>query len=154
MAWPNPQTAYLATGYTTIRWGSDGLMPVSSNGGSGGVLVNSGGGGTISYIVESIRANDRVDKVEIEQGTGLVATRIQLLQGRVYTLTVVDDTGMTLPVIGTYVTLLDVISGGSVTYTCRLLENGYNAARKVEGKREFTVEVLTLIELAGSLPAA
>ncbi len=146
MAWPNPQTAYLATGYTTIRWGTDGVMPVSSNGGTGGF-------GSF-YIVESIRASDKVDTIYIEQGTGLEATRIQLWQGRRYTLTIVDDTGMTLPAPNTYVTVLDVIGGGATSYTCRVIDNGYSAARKVEGKRELTVEVLTLIELGGSLPEA
>ena len=90
----------------------------------------------------------------LSRGTGLKATRIQLWQGRRYTITVVDDVNMTLPAPNTYVTVVDIIGGGGTSYTCRVIDNGYNAARKVEGKRELTVEVLTLIELGGSVPEA
>ena len=147
MAWPNAQTAYLATGVTSIRWGTDGVLSTSANG-------NGSGGYAGFYTVESIRANDEVDTMYIEQGTGLKATRIQLWQGRRYTITVVDDVNMTLPAPNTYVTVVDIIGGGGTSYTCRVIDNGYNASRKVEGKRELTVEVLTLIELGGSVPEA
>ena len=154
MSWPNPQTAYLATGITTIRWGTDGVMAnTSPNGSGGGSIYASGAGGIGYYTVESIRANDEVDTIYIEQGTGLKATRIQIWQGRRFTLTVVDDTLMTPPLPSTYVSIIDVMQGVDTTiFTARVIDNGYNTARKVEGKREITCEVLTLIELAGALP--
>ena len=61
MAWPNAQTAYLATGVTSIRWGTDGVLSTSANG-------NGSGGYAGFYTVESIRANDEVDTMYIEQG--------------------------------------------------------------------------------------
>ncbi|MDE2097605.1 MAG: hypothetical protein KGL39_10190 [Patescibacteria group bacterium] len=146
MAWPPAySTAFLGTGTTTIRWGTDGIMANTSPNGSGG-----GVGGY--YTVESIRANDELDTMYIEQGTGLRATRIQLIQGRRYVLTVVDDTNMTPPGASTYISLVDITGGGASIYQCRIIENGYNAARKVEGKRELTVEYLTLIEGGGTIP--
>ena len=148
MAWPPSYTAaFLATGVTTIRWGTDGMMANSGVNGSGG-----GYGGY--YTVESIRGNDEIENIYIEQGTGLKATRIQLWQGRRYVLTVVDDTGMTPPSPATYVALVDSVGAGASIYQFRVVDNGYNAARKVEGKREITAEYLTLIEGAGTPPEA
>jgi hypothetical protein len=151
MAWPPTSGAYSgafqATGYTTIRWGTDGVMNVvSPNGSSGGSYG--------FYIVESLRGNDEIENIYIEQGTGLKATRIQLWQGRRYVLTVVDDTGMTPPSPATYVALVDTVGAGASIYQFKVVDNGYNAARKVEGKREITAEYLTLIEGGGVPPEA
>lgn len=152
MAWPPANTtAYLSQGYTTIRWGTDGLLPNSGNNGTGGGVQASGYTGF--YIVESIRGQDEIENIYIEQGTGLKATRIQLIQGRNYVVTAVDDTLMTPPAAGNLYTLVDPISGGGNTYNFRVTANGYNASRKVEGKREFTLEYLTLIEGNGIIPA-
>ena len=116
---------------------------------------NGGGGGYLGfYTLESIRGTDEIENIYIEQGTGLKVTRIQLWQGRNYVLTVVDDTSMTPPGPGTSLSLVDTVSGGSVTYTFKVTSNGYNAARKVEGKREVTCEYLTCIEGGGTPPAA
>ena len=151
MSWPptpNSAVGFLATGVTSIRWGTDGIMPNTSPNGSGG-----GYGGF--YTVESMRSADEIDNIYIAQGSGLKATRIQLIQGRSYTITMVDDTFFTLTSASNYIELWDVISGGTVQYAnCRVTQNGYSANRGVEGKRELTVEVLTLIELNGAVPAA
>jgi hypothetical protein len=147
-AWPPAySSAFLAQGVTTIRWGTDGIMANTSPNGSGG-------GYNGYYIVESIRGNDEIENIYIEQGTGLKATRIQLWQGRRYVLTVVDDTGMTAPAPATLISLVDTVGAGASTYQFRVVENGYNAARKVEGKREITAEYLTCIEGAGTPPEA
>ena len=140
---PSFSTAFLGQGYTTIRFGTDGMMANTSPNGSGG-------GAFGFYILESIRANDEIENYYIEQGTGLKATRIQLKQGRRYVLTVVDDTNFTPPTAGSKIAVVDPISGGAATYQFTTIENGYNSSRKVEGKRELTVEYLTLIEGAGT----
>jgi hypothetical protein len=148
MAWPPSYTnAFIGTGYTTIRWGTDGVM---SNGSPNG----SGGGFNGFYIVESMRGQDEIENIYIEQGTGLKATRIQLWQGRNYTITVVDDTSMTPPSPGSLIALVDTVGAGASVYQFRVTSNGYNANRKVEGKREVTAEYLTLIEGGGNPPEA
>jgi len=148
MAWPPSYSdAFIGSGYTTIRWGTDQIMANTSPNGSGG-----GFGGF--YIVESIRGNDEIEVQYIEQGTGLKATAITLWQGRRYVLTVVDDTSMTPPSPASLISLVDTVSGGAQTYSFRVVDNGYNAARKVEGKREITAEYLTLIEGGGTPPTA
>lgn len=146
MAWPPAYTsAFIGSGMTTIRWGTDGMMANGAPNGSGG-----GQGGF--YIVESIRSMDEIENIYIENGTGLKATRIQLWQGRNWTFTVVDDTGMIPPSPFSQVTLVDPMSAAIATF--RVINNAYNAARKVEGKREVTAEFLTLIEGGGSVPPA
>ena len=171
--WPPANTsAYLSEGYTSIRWGTDGMLTnYSSAGGAtvdglsvstlGGATGTPGGGvlpGNATYggffIVESIRGQDEIENIYIEQGTGLKATRIQLWQGRNYTITVTDDTNMSPPSPGGLVTICDPISGGGNTYSFRVTQNAYNTGRKVEGKREITCEYLTLIEGSGTPPAA
>ncbi len=149
MAWPPSYTnAFIGSGVTTIRWGTDGIMANTSiNGGDSG-------GYNGFYTVESIRGNDELETIYIEQGTGLKVTRIQLWQGRRYVLTVVDDTGMTPPGPADYLVLVDTVGAGASTYSFRLIDNGYSAARKVEGKREITVEYLTCIEGGGTPPEA
>jgi hypothetical protein len=148
MAWPPAyNNAFIGFGYTTIRWGTDGVMAnISPNG--------SGGGYGSYYIVESIRGDDEIEVQYIEQGTGLKATAITLWQGRKYTITVVDDTSMIPPFPASNIALVDIVGGGASTYKFRVISNGYNAARKVEGKREITAEYLTLIEGTGKPPEA
>lgn len=153
MSWPPANTsAFISSGYTSIRWGTDQIMNNSTPNGSGGGVTAVGYSGF--YILESIRGTDEIDNIYIEQGTGLKATRIQLIQGRNYTLTAVDDTNMTPPSAGSQIRLVDTVSGGSTSYLFTVTANAYNAARKVEGKREITAEYLTLIEGNGTPPAA
>lgn len=148
MAWPPAySTSFLADGVTTIRWGTDGIMANSAPNGSGGGFLG-------FYTIESLRGTDEIDTSYIEQGTGFKATRIRLWQGRRYNLTVVDDTGMTPPSVGTKLSLVDTVSGGSMIYQFTLIDNGDNTVRKDAHKREMTVEYLTCIEGAGTPPAA
>jgi hypothetical protein len=145
MSWPPSfSLAFKGAGSTTIKWGTDGIMPNSSpNGnGSGGVFG--------SYTVESIRPNDEIENIYIENGTGIKSTRIQLWQGRVVTFTVVDDLNMIHPAMGTQVYIIDPMSGDFLLFT--VTNNGTNNARKVEGKRDITAEYLTNIEGGGSVP--
>ena len=170
MSWPPAQSAaFITSGYTTIRWGTDGILANLNTSGTPGNPSNSGqilgsgsqgGGVTVSnyggfYIVESIRGNDEIENIYIEQGTGLKATRIQLVQGRKYVMTVVDDTNILPPFANSKVYIVDPLgSGGTIHFLqCSVVENSENLARKVEGKREITVEYLTCIEGAGTVPA-
>ena len=145
--WPPAYTtAFLAQGVTTIRWGTDGIMANTAPNGNGA------GGFAGFYTIETIRGTDKVDTMYIEQGSGLEATRIQLIQGRRYTMTVVDDTNMVPPSFATKLSFVDTISGGAATYLFQLIENGDNTVRKAEHKRELTVEYLTCIEGGGTIP--
>ncbi len=147
MAWPPAYSAaFIGTGVTTIKWGTDGIL---SNGSPNG----DGAGGFGGYfIVISARPNDKIDTMYIEQGSGLEATRIQLLQGRRLTLTVVDDINMTPPSASSQITAVDPLSGSLLTFVT--IDNGSSANRKQENQREVTIEYLTCIEGGGTVPPA
>jgi hypothetical protein len=139
----SPNFADLSNGLlTTVIWGTDGQGTIGS-------FSYSAYG---SYIVTSGSDSKRVEEIDIEQGSGLEATRIQLIQGRRYTMTVVDDTNMTPPSFATKLSFEDTISGGAALYLFQLIENGDSTVRKAEHKRELTVEYLTCIEGAGTIP--
>lgn len=141
MAWPptpNVATGFLATGVTSIRWGTDGVMATSGVNGSGG-------GFNGYYILETDEVNDEVDTSYIENGTGVKCTRIGIWQGRKKSFTVVDDTNMTPPAPQSQVALYDEISGDLIS-TWRVIDNNYQAVRKVEGKRRIVCEYLFGIE--------
>lgn len=145
MAWPPAYgAAFIGTGSTTIKWGTDGIMANGSPNGNG-----SGGVGGF-YTIESVRPADEIENIYIEQGTGLKATRIQLMQGRQYVFTVVDDTNMTHPAMGNLIQAVDPMSTALLQF--RITQNGYSTQRKTEGKREVTAEYLTLIEGGGNIP--
>jgi hypothetical protein len=93
---------------------------------------------------------DVFETIYIENGTGLRSTRIGLIQGREWEITVVDDTSFNPPTYNSAVTLIDTLSG--LQFTGRLIDNSYNAARKQEGERVFRVVFDTNIEGAGTIP--
>ncbi len=130
MAWPPvPSTSFLTTS-TTVQWGTDGILS--------------------NYIVKSIRSTDTQEVIYIENGTGLRAIRIQLWQGREVEITVVGDSTFTHPSPESALTVIDPLSGTSMTF--RTTANAYNASRKVEGERIISAVFDTLIEGAGSPP--
>lgn len=145
MSWPNiTQSGYSIDGYVTVKIGTDGLLSVAgATGGTGGFSGN--------YVVETVRAEDERDVQYIMQGAGFKATRITWFQGRKYTLTLVDDTGFPTLSVSSHLTITDPLSVQSVT--AKVIGQNGNYSRKVEGKREVTIEVLTLIELAGTPPS-
>ena len=147
MAWPPAySSAFIGTGVTTIKWGTDGIM---SNAAPNG---NSSGGFLGFYTVESARPNDEIENIYIEQGSGLKATRIQLWQGRRVSMTVIDDTNMTFWAPNTQCSITDPLSASILVF--KVVENGSNAVRKQEHRRDITVEYLTCIEGAGTPPPA
>src|ERR1700722_14199047 len=143
MAWPPAYSqSLIGSGVTSLRWGTDEMLiktPPNS------VTPDSG-----FFVVENIRAADEIETIYIENGSGPKATRIQLWQGRNVGMTVVDDTKMTPPNPNSFIRLSDPLSTNVLLF--RVINNGSNAARKVEAKREITAEYLTLIEGHGSTP--
>lgn len=139
MAWPPAyDSAFQGLGITTIKWGTSGIFTGNPNSTNG------------EYIVKSMRSTDIFETIYIENGTGLRAVRIGLIQGREMELTVVDDTSLTPPTYNTVLTLVDTLSGTSMSL--RLIDNSYNAARKQEGERVMRVVFDTLIEGGGTIP--
>lgn len=121
MAWPNnPSGQYTANGVASIKWGTHGMM---------------------SYIVKSVSSKDIIERIPIENGTGLIATKVLLWQGREIDITLIDDPNITTPPgPDTVVTLIDPMS--NVSTNVRVIDNNYNAARKQEGERVIKAEVL------------
>ena len=139
MAWPPSYNAsFQGRGVTSVKWGTDGILTGNPNSIDG------------SYWVKSLRSMDVFETIYIENGTGLRATRINLIQGRELELTVVDDTSFSPPTVNTQVTLIDPLSSTSMIFS--VIDNSYNTARKQEGERVMRVVFDTLIEGAGTIP--
>lgn len=139
MSWPPAYSAaFVGAGLTTVKWGTDGIFDGNPNAIGG------------AYIVVSLRSMDIFETIYIENGTGLRATRIGLIQGRELELTVVDDTSLAQPTYGAQLTLVDPISATAMDLT--VIDNSYNTARKQEGQRVMRVVFDTLIEGGGSVP--
>lgn len=146
MAWPTTgagslASGYLAQGVTTIKWGSKQLVQSV-----GSVATSS------FLIVTRFEQRSLVDNIKLPNGDGLTSTRVQIVDGQVWDVTVRDDTQLTgtgLPKIGVSVTVVD--AGGHIdvageVYTATVIENGYDAAPKEPGTRRFSVENLLLVE--------
>ena len=88
MAWPPslPSTGFKSQGVATFVWGTQGFQAASA--------------AVSSYIIKSVRVEERTEEPVIENGDGLTATQIQLLDGLNYEITVVDNTAVVPPVAG------------------------------------------------------
>lgn len=151
-AWPTTGAGSLATGYvasgvTTIRWGS-GELVTSINTVATSVTVG---------IVTRFNQSALVDNMKFPNGNGVSITRVLIVDGMKWDVTVRDDTGLSgtagigRPKIGTAVVIVDaagLVAGGLSTakYTATVVEGGYDAAPKQPGEMTFTVENLALIE--------
>ena len=120
-------------GIRTIRWGTRGLSTTA--------------------IVESCDEEYDVDKIYVENGSGVRATRFLIIQGKTYNFTVADDTavftGAAIPTPGQNIGVVDMwlSNGASVLVGYGTLINPrYNAARKTEGKRVLTLENMVMID--------
>lgn len=140
MAWPPTSNNAFnitgsGTGSTSLKWGTDGMYG--------------------SYIVKDISPADEVEKIYVENGTGLKSIRIMLFQGRKVDITVVDDSNITPPVIGALVNIVDSlasVAGTGVNTSFRVIDKNGKGARKVEGDLIISAEYLTNIEGAGTVP--
>lgn len=145
MAWPTTGAGtlaggYLATGATTIRWGSK--ETVTS-------IAGTANNGTSVGIVTRINQRSLVDNVKLPNGDGLTSTRVQIIDGQLWDVTIRDDTALGLPRIGAAVVIVDMgghISTVGLKYTGTVTDNGYDTASKQAGERTFSVESLILIE--------
>ena len=146
MAWPTTgagslASGYLAQGVTTIRWGSRELV-TSIN----GTAVN----GTTVAIVTRVNERNLVDNIKLPNGDGLSITRVQIVDGVQWDVTIRDDTGITnRPKIGTTVVIVDMgglIDAVAEKYSATVVESSYEAAPKQPGEISLTVENLVLIE--------
>lgn len=146
MAWPvtgagSLATGYVASGVTTVRWGS-GELVTSIN----ATAVN----GTTVAIVTRFNESAIVDNMKFPNGSGVSITRVQIVDGVKWDCTIRDDTGITnRPKIGTTVIIVDaagLIDAVAEKYNATVCESGYDTAPKQPGEMTFTVENLVLIE--------
>jgi len=126
-----PSSGYLAEGLTTIVWGTTGF--------STGFLL--------SYIVKTVRPSQRVEELRVENGIGLTATEILLIDGQDFEVTVVDDSTVTPAAVGSIISLLSPFNAGGTPANFLVVNNSYNAARKQEGERVLLCRKFTLINL-------
>lgn len=145
MAWPTTgagslASGYLASGVTTIRWGSKEL--VTSIGGTANDGISVG-------VVLRINQKSLVENIKLPGPIGPTSTRVQIIDGQQWDITMRDDTALGLPRIGAAVVIVDMgghISTVGLKYAATVIENGYDTASKQAGERNFSVENLILIE--------
>lgn len=135
MAWPTPLngsvTGIAAQGAdaTHIRWGTESLWGI--------------------FIVTRATQKPLNENIKLQQGRGLTSTRVQIVDGNVWELTVRDDDRMTVPAIGTVATVVDIaglLGTAGASVTGRIIENGYDVSPKSPGERTITIEKLTLVD--------
>jgi len=113
---------------STISWGTDGIY---------------------TLIVKSIRIFDDNEIIYVEQGSGLRAHRIQLLQGRTVEFTCIDDEDVaSSPEPEESVVFWDPIAMESVTFSCTHREK--TGERKQPMDRVIHAVYDTLIEGEGT----
>ena len=149
MAWPlnitGAPVGYAATGVTTVRWGSGAMVTNIA-----GTAVN----GTTIGIVTRFNQKTLVENIKLSNGDGITTTRIQLIDGCAWDLTIRDDTNITYrPTVGSRVTVVDGLGHFGVvgtTYYAVVVESAYDTAPKQAG--EFTISVENLIAITESAP--
>lgn len=125
----------LITGVTTIKWGTLGL----------------GGGVTGFVTVLDIKQSPLVENVKLPNGDGVTSTRLQIIDGQKWDITVRDDTNLTAASmrVGQTISIDDAagfIGNIGLKYVARICEPSFDAALKEAAKRTITVENLLLIE--------
>lgn len=86
---------------------------------------------------------ERVEPIEIQNGTGLTSTQILLLDGVTTELTVIDNTAITPPISGGIMVIVlpligvnGVISNAAINF--EVVETSVNYAQKQPGERVIT----------------
>jgi hypothetical protein len=140
-AWPTTgagslSTGVLASGVTTIRWGTKGI-----------------GQNTGWLTVLRFAQKTMAENIKLPNGDGVTATRVLIVDGQQWDLTVRDDTAIVPPQVGDSVTVVDAggLIGGTAadavkTYTATVVDSGFDTAPKQAGERVITVENLLLVE--------
>lgn len=166
MAWPTTgagslATGYLGTGVTTIVWGTKDLVV-----NVGGITTpfSTDGKGVVTRFVQRPLA----ENIKLTNGDGLTTTRIQIVDGGQWEITIRDDTGFTVrPKIGNTVEIYDgagfllgaqavgtpassLGAGGTPrSFIATVVEASYEVTPK--NPAEFTITVENLILIAESL---
>ena len=150
-SWPTTgvgslSSGYLATGVTTIVWGTDEILA-----NLGGVGTIAGGRGVVTRFAERALVVNH----KLPQGDGLTSSRVQIIDGQQWDLTVRDDTGFTVrPKVGNTVLIYDAAglvvgspgAGGSPqSFIAKIEEVSYDAAPGQPCEFNVTVTRLTLI---------
>jgi hypothetical protein len=138
-SWPptsGTSTGYKATGRTTIKWGTEGILssPYPSAG---------------FYTVIRCPEKQLVDRTNLPNGTGITSTRVTLIDGVQWEVTVRDDSNMTPPTSGTTVSIVDVgglLGTAGLVWTATVIDSAYEANLKAAGERSILVENLVLID--------
>jgi hypothetical protein len=151
MAWPTTGAGSLTSGYlvttdvTTVVWGTKDILA-----NIGGVTTS----GTTIGIVTRFSQKTLQEVVRLPNGDGLTSSRIHIVDGTQWTLTIRDDTRITVrPKIGNTVLVYD--AGGLITasagaggtpasYIAVIVEVDYETAPKQAAEFTITVENLTL----------
>ena len=136
-----PTTGYKGQGQTTVRWGTTGIAP--------GVQVSANVGVVLRFNQKAL-----IENIKLPNGDGLTCTRIQLLDGMQWDVTVRDDTGLSgkRPVFGSTVAIFDagrLLNATANQFTAQVVDSGWDTAPKQPGEFTFTVESLTLITAEG-----
>lgn len=132
MAWPTVNSNVNIAGVTTIKWGT------------GGAYAPAGA----AIVISADEAQD-VEKLYVEQGDGLRATRMLLSHGWTWDFTVIDDSSAfaTGPNVNDQVTVVHFLgTGANHTFKGTIIDNNYRAARKQEGHRVMRIEIMKLID--------
>lgn len=143
MSYPTLSAGYSFVSNTAIspNWGTDGLLTTPAPGG--------GYAGTGFYILESVDQETDADVIHGENGSGQKAWRIIINNGQKFTLSVQDDTAMTVPGVGSVIGIIDganFLGGGKVAYNCHVVASGEKFTRKGVAMRNITAEKLTLVD--------
>jgi len=144
-----PTSGYTAQGQTSVRWGSKNIVKGTGSALTG-IPTETTALGTHIGIVTRFNHKQTVDNIKLPNGDGLTVTRVQIVDGTTWDVTMRDDTGLgARPTVGTTVVIAD--GGGFVStaynyYTALVVESSWDTAPKQPGELTFTVERLTLIE--------
>lgn len=116
---------FIADGITTIVWGTEGILQPPFAG----------------YIVTSANEEKRIEEIDIENGAGFEAIVILLNKGLNVEVTVVDDTSIAPPTVGTIATLSTPY--GAVN--ALVVGEKADQSRKREGMRTITLKTFNAI---------
>lgn len=144
---------FIVEGLTAIVWGTEGIngvvvsSPNTSTGLPGGPVNPAGAtfgvqsGNVNGWIVTTCTQSQRVEEIDIEQGSGFEAIVILLKKGYEIEATVIDDLTVVAPVIGSIVTFSSRYGSINMLY----VGDKTDQARKREGMRTVNLKSFNAI---------